>query len=120
MALLPSMFSYKLRLPFPHLVREVLYHLRLVPAHLHQNAWQILICCCILWQRALLKSNLEHANLNYHEFLLTYNIKWGGGDIYSFRGMHAPIALEPRYRKVPNRTSKFFFVYGHGWDFLVG
>lgn len=49
-ALFPSMFSYGIGLPFPCLVRKVLYHLGLAPAQLHPNSWQILICCCILWR----------------------------------------------------------------------
>lgn len=80
-ALFSIIFSCGLRLPFPHLVREILHHLGLAPAYLHPNAWHILIYCCILWHRVLLKSDLEHANVTYHEFLLTHNVKKGAGEI---------------------------------------
>lgn len=73
-ALFLIMFSYGLKLPFPHPVSEFLHHLGLDPAQLHLNAWWILICCCTLWRRALLKFNLEHANFIYCEFLLTHNV----------------------------------------------
>lgn len=60
----------------------------------------------------LLKSYLEHADLAYHEFLLTHNVKRGIGEIFSFRGMRALVVLELRYRNVSDWTDKFFFLSG--------
>lgn len=80
-----GMFSCGLRLPYLCPISEVLYYFRLAPAHLHPNAWQILICYCVIWQWALLKSDPENADLTYREFLLTHNIQRGIGEIYSFK-----------------------------------
>ena len=68
----------------------------------------------------MLKFDPEHADFTYRKFLLTHNVKRGAGDICSFRGMHALVVLEPRYRKVTDWTNKFFFVSGRGWEFLIG
>lgn len=118
--LFPNMFPCRLRLSFPRLVHKVLHHLGLTPTQLYFNAWWILICCCILWRFALLKSDLEHAEFTYCKFLLTHNVKRGAGDICSFRAMSSFVVLEQWYRKVPDWTGKSFFGSGHGWELLVG
>lgn len=61
---------------------------------------QILIFWCILWRQVLSKSDLEHADLTYHEFLLTHNMKRGTRKICNFRGMPTLVVLESRYCKV--------------------
>lgn len=67
----------------------------------------------------LSKSNSEHANLTYCEFLLTHNVKRGVGEIYSFREMPTLVVLEPRYCKVLDWTNKFF-LSSWGWEFSIG
>lgn len=115
----PSMFSCGLRLLFPCPICKVLDCLRLAPSQLHPNAWRILMYFCIMWWHALLRPNPEHADLTSRKFLLTYNVIRRVGNIYSFRVVSSLVVLDPRYHKIKDLTSRFFFMLSWQWKFPI-
>lgn len=52
-ALFLSMFLDGLRLPFYHLVRDVLDMEGVALSQIHHNSWKILMGCYVIWRRAL-------------------------------------------------------------------
>lgn len=47
-ALYSSMVSHGMRLPFCHLICDILDFLSMAPTHVHTNAWRILMSCCVM------------------------------------------------------------------------
>lgn len=73
-ALFPMIFANGLRLPFYHLIRNVLDLLDLEPAQLHPNAWMLLVASCVIFLLVLNPEFEEYLNLTAGEFLSVYMV----------------------------------------------
>lgn len=78
-ALYPGMFTSGLRLSFCRSVCEVLDFLGMAPMLLQPNEWWILVCCYIVWCRALEEVDPENLYLTSWEYFSTQYLlkhKW--------------------------------------------
>lgn len=116
------MFSNSLRLPFYHLVQDVLDYLSLAPSQLHPNALMILLSCCVVWRFVLGAEDDDYLDLTTREFFYTHRIRCHNGNFSSFCSCanYLVAHLEPRFFLVKDWFKIFFLVSGCGWEFPTG
>lgn len=101
-----------LKLPYCHLVCNILDYLGMAPAKLLTKAWRIMLSCCIVWRQDLEVVIEENLELTVHEFFNIHGIRLHDGKQCSFHLWmgYRVVHLESRYSHIKKWDRNFFFI----------
>jgi hypothetical protein len=110
-----------LRLPFPSVVREVLWRLSLAPAQLTPSAYMILYAVAVMWPELFKEEG--RPSLTADEFLYMYHPQKCPEGAWAFRSrgsMGSPVELTKVQTSWREWRKRVIIVAGEGWEGFEG
>ena len=110
-------FTSGLRFPTHPFVRELFSYLHLASAKLVHNSWRIVISCIVVWMSANDKDVIKKDEfLHFHRLRKSKDLGY-----YEFKPWDRASMLILDYpSSLRNWKPNFFFVFGSGWEFILG